>query len=74
MYRKIMAQRLWIRQALKKPGSYRASVMRRYGKRGFTRRGTIKREIIEKDAKKKGKIGKRARLALTLRRLRRRRS
>jgi len=60
----------WIRGAIEKPGSYRASVARRYGTEGFTERGTIRREIIARDAKKKGKIGKQARLAKTLRRLR----
>jgi hypothetical protein len=66
-----MAKAYWIQEAIENPGSYRASVYRRYGNAGFTRRGTIKREIIERDAKKSGRIGKQARLAKTLRRLRR---
>jgi hypothetical protein len=57
---------LWIKEAIGKPGSYRASVMRRYGKKGFTERGTIKRSVIAKDAKEPGKIGQQARLARTL--------
>jgi len=60
----------WIQEAIGKPGSYRASVKRRYGKHGFTREGTIKQEIIAKDAKKKGRIGKQARLARTLGKMR----
>jgi len=59
----------WIREAIEKPGSYRASVRRRYGKAGFTSKGTIKQEIIASDAKKKGRLGKQARLARTLRKL-----
>ncbi len=59
----------WISEAIEKPGSYRASVKRRYGKRGFTERGTIKREIIVRDSKKKGRLGKQARLAKTLKKL-----
>lgn len=61
---------LWISEAVEEPGSYRASVKRRYGKAGFIEKGTIKKEVIAKDAKKKGKIGKRARLARTLGKLR----
>jgi hypothetical protein len=65
-----MAKAYWIQEAIESPGSYRASVYRRYGKAGFTRRGTIKPEIIERDAKKSGRIGRQARLAKTLRKLR----
>lgn len=65
-----MPQPYWIKEAIEKPGSYRASVKRRYGSRGFTQRGTIKKEIITRDARKKGKIGKQARLAKTLKKLR----
>ena len=32
-----------------KKGSYTASVKRRYGKKGFTKQGTIRRSIITKD-------------------------
>ncbi|MHA1829057.1 MAG: hypothetical protein ACTSX6_10480 [Candidatus Heimdallarchaeaceae archaeon] len=60
----------WIQEAIEKPGSLRNYVKRKYGKRGFTRRGTIKVKILRKLAKKKGKVGRRARLALTLRKLR----
>ena len=61
---------LWIKEAVEDKGTYRASVKRRYGKAGFTERGTIKQSVIAKDSKKKGRIGKQARLARTLRRLR----
>lgn len=66
-----MSEELWIKEAVERPGSYRASVKRRYGKGGFTRRGTIKSSVIAADARKPGKIGKRARLARTLRKVRR---
>lgn len=67
----------WIQEAIERPGSLRAYVQRKYGKRGFTRspktgRPVIRREILVKLSKKKGTIGRRARLALTLRKLRRR--
>jgi hypothetical protein len=65
-----MTKAYWISEAVEKPGSYRASVKRRYGKAGFTPRGTIKQEIITRDAKKSGRIGKQARLAKTLKGLR----
>jgi len=68
----------WIQDAIKKPGSLRGYVARKYGKRGFTRsrktgRPIIRRDVLNKLAKKKGKIGQRARLAKTLRKLKRRR-
>jgi len=67
----------WIQDAIKKPGSLRGHVARKYGKRGFTRsrktgRPIIRRDVLNKLAKKKGKIGQKARLAITLRKLRRR--
>ena len=60
----------WIQDAIQHPGSYRGSVYRRYGKAGFTSKGTIKQEIITRDTKKKGRLGKQARLARTLKGLR----
>ena len=59
----------WIKGAVKRPGAYRRSVQRRYGKRGFTREGTIKREVIARDAQRSGRIGRQARLARTLGRM-----
>jgi len=61
----------WIQKAIKRKGALRSYVKRKYGKRGFTSKGTIKTKILRALSKKKGKIGKRARLALTLRKLRR---
>jgi len=49
----------------------RKYVRRHYGEKGFTERGIIKVEVLRKLAKRKGKVGQRARLALTLRKLRR---
>jgi len=49
-----------------KKGAYHKSVQQRYGKRGFTKRGTIKRSIIAKDKKSTNpKLRKRATLAET---------
>lgn len=63
----------WISGAIGKPGSYRRSVSQRYGSEGFTRKGTIKPEVMRKDAQASGSLGKRARLAMTLKGLRRKR-
>lgn len=71
-----MRTRYWIQEAIERPGALRSYVMRKYGRRGFVKRGNrlvIKREVLERLAKKKGSVGKRARLALTLRRFQRRR-
>ncbi len=61
----------WIQRAIKHPGALRRYVKRKYGDKAFTRRGTIKREILLKLAKnaKNKTIRRRAQLALTLRRL-----
>ncbi|MEM2619104.1 MAG: hypothetical protein QXW77_03775 [Candidatus Hadarchaeales archaeon] len=66
-----MRRKYWIQEAIRKPGALRSYVLRKYGKRGFT--NGIRVSILRRLAKKKGKVGRRARLALTLRRLRRRR-
>jgi hypothetical protein len=60
----------WIGQAIKKPGSLRASTRATYGKQAFTSRGTIKKEYVQRMSRKPGKTGQRARLALTLRKMR----
>jgi len=60
----------WIQHAIKKKDALREYVRRHYGKAGFTERGTIKVEVLRELAERKGKIGQRARLALTLRKLR----
>jgi hypothetical protein len=65
-----MAGEKWIHKAIERPGSYRASVRRRYGKAGFTERGTIKPEIVARDREAPGRLGKQARLAHTLRGIR----
>jgi len=61
----------WIQHAVKKKDVLREYVKRKYGEKGFTERETIKVEVLRELAKQKGKIGQRARLALTLRKLRR---
>lgn len=68
-----MSEKLWIKKAVKRKGAYRESVKRRYGKKGFVRgdteRGQIKESVKRKDARKKGRVGKQARLAITLEKL-----
>jgi len=59
----------WIQGAVKHPGALRRYVKKAFGNRGFTKYGTIRVGILKKLARKPGKIGKRARLALLLRRL-----
>ena len=61
----------WIQHAVKKRDDLREYVRRHYGEKGFTERGTIKVEVLRELAERKGKVGQRARLALTLRKLRR---
>jgi hypothetical protein len=53
----------WIQDAIKKPGALRKSMKVKEGK-------NIPAKKLEKAAEKGGKMGKRARLALTLRKLR----
>jgi len=63
--------RKWIQHAVKKKDALREYVRKHYGEKGFTEHGTIKVEVLRELSRKKGKIGQRARLALTLRKLRR---
>ena len=60
----------WIQSAIKKPGALRAAAKRAGA---ITKQGNIKVSWLREMAKKGGKIGRRARLALTLRKLRKRR-
>lgn len=57
----------WIQKAIKKPGALRETA-RRAG--AMTRSGTIKKAWLRAQAKKGGLTGRRARLALTLGRMR----
>ena len=59
-----MAKKNWIKKAIKKPGSLRKSLKIKKGQK-------IPLKKLQAAAKKGGKLGRRARLALTLRRLRR---
>jgi len=59
----------WIQNAITRPGRLRAYVRRVYGQAGFTQRGTIRMEILRELARRKDGIGRAARLAITLRRL-----
>ena len=55
----------WIKKAIKHPGALRKALKVKKGKK-------IKKTALKKAAKAKGKLGKRARLAITLSKLRRR--
>ena len=59
-----MATKNWIQKAIKKPGALRKSLKIKKGQK-------IPLKKLQAASKKGGKLGKRARLALTLRRLRR---
>ena len=59
-----MAKKRWIQKAIKRPGALRKSLKIKKGQK-------IPLKKLQAAAKKSGKLGKRARLALTLRRLRR---
>ena len=58
-----MAKRKWIQSAIKKPGALRKQL-------GVKKGQKIPLSKLRKAAKAKGKLGRRARLALTLRKLR----
>lgn len=60
-------RRNWIQKAIKRPGALRRYVKRKWGIKGFTKRGTIKVSILRDLSNEPGVIGRRARLALTLR-------
>lgn len=60
----------WIQNAITRPGRLRAYVRRAYGEEGFTKRGTIRVEVLRELAKRKDGIGHAARLALRLREFR----
>lgn len=71
--RKNNPRELWIKEAIKKPGSLRAYVANKLGEKGFTNRGTLK--VSELRRLLSGKYGdiatrtkQRIRLALRLRR------
>jgi len=67
----------WIQEAIQKKGALRQYVQRKYGSQGFTTskktgRKIIRKEVLEELKDEPGTVGKRARLALTLRKLKRR--
>ena len=62
----------WIQNAIEHPGALRAYVKRYYGDTGFDSKGRIKVTILRQLAKRDDTIGKRARLALELRKFHRR--
>lgn len=65
-----MPEKYWIQGAVKHPGALRSTARSKYGSRAFTDRGTIKKEYLSRMSKERGKTGQRARLAITLRRMR----
>jgi len=73
----MMASDYWIQDAIQRRGALTRYVYRKYGKSGFTvsrktGRLKIKQEVLNELAKKPGTTGRRARLAKTLRRFRKR--
>ncbi len=64
-----MAKERWIQTAIRHPGRLRAYVRRVYGEEGFSRSGTIRVEILRDLARRKDAIGRAAKLALRLRKM-----
>lgn len=62
-----MAKRLWIKKAIRRPGA-----LRRAARRAGALKNNISKTWLRATAKRKGRIGRQARLAITLGRLRRR--
>jgi len=64
----------WIQQAIKRPGRVRAYMMRRYGKRAFTKSGTIRMRYLKRAARETRDRSLRSALllAIRLKRMRRR--
>ncbi len=62
----------WIQSANVKKGALKQQIKTKYGGKAFTGRGTIKTEYLEKATKEGGKLARRANLALTLRKLKKR--
>jgi hypothetical protein len=58
-----MAEKKWIQKAIKKPGSLTATAKKAGA---VTKSGTIKKDWLQAKAKEGGKTGQRARLAITL--------
>jgi hypothetical protein len=68
-----MTHERWIQEAIKRKGSLRAWLKRKYGKRAFTKKGKIKITFLRKLAKRKDldkRIKRKIHLALTLHKLR----
>lgn len=61
-----MANKKWIQQAIKHPGALTAKAKKAGA---VTRSGTISSTWLKQQAKKGGKTGQQARLAMTLRKL-----
>lgn len=66
------APKKWIKRAIKHKGALHRNVQSRYGRRGFTKRGTIKPTVLTKLAREPGIVGRRARFAKELRGFRKR--
>jgi len=62
----------WIATAIEKPGALTSYVRRVYGSAGFVKTDgvVIRQSVLRELAEQGGTVGKRARLALTLRKLR----
>jgi len=72
--KKRVVKRQWIQKVDMKKGALRETVQRRYGEKGFLKKDgkIIRPELLRKLAGEKGVTGRRARLAITLKGLKKR--
>jgi hypothetical protein len=65
--RRSRRDRFWIQRVVKRPGRVRRYMMRRYGKRAFTKSGEIKMSYLRKAAKETKNRSLRSALLLAIR-------
>jgi hypothetical protein len=65
--RRSRRDKFWIQRVVKRPGRVRRYMMRRYGKRAFTKTGEIKTSYLRKAAKKTKNRSLRSALLLAIR-------
>jgi hypothetical protein len=65
--RRSRKDKFWIQGAVKRPGRVKRYMMRRYGKRAFTKSGEIKTSYLRKAAKKTKSRSLRSALLLAIR-------
>jgi hypothetical protein len=65
--RRSRKDKFWIQRSVKRPGRVRRYMMRRYGKRAFTKSGEIKTSYLRKAAKETKNRSLRSALLLAIR-------